>query len=104
MSNGPSWQSTAIAVVFILLVGAIFLVVYDRDGIDTAIKAWGVIGTLVGVVTGAIPTYFFGKSTIDAERKERLRAEADVRAVMSMVPPQVMAKIRQTYPQLWYRP
>jgi len=76
--DNQSWQSTLIALGFILLVGAIFVVVYARDGIDTALKAWGGPGTLVGVVVGIIPTYFFGKSATAAHAKASEQARSDL--------------------------
>jgi hypothetical protein len=45
----------------------IFVTVYQRDGIDAAIKAWGLVGTLVGVVIGAIPAYFFRQAAEKAQ-------------------------------------
>lgn len=73
--NSPSWQSTIIALALIALVGGIFMVVYIRDGIADALKAWGVLGTLVGVLVGAIPAYFFGQQTAAAARSESKTAK-----------------------------
>jgi hypothetical protein len=70
MSHSPSWQSTVIAVAFVALVGCIFLVVYSRDGIDAAMQAWGAVGTVVGVLTGAVPTYFFGRAANESLREQ----------------------------------
>ena len=60
--QGPSWPSTVIGLGFIALVGAIFLGVFYKSGMDPALKAWGAIGTLAGILTGAIPTYFFARA------------------------------------------
>lgn len=108
----PSWQSTLIALAFILLVGAIFLVVYVRDDIDTALKAWAGLGTLVGVVVGVIPTYFFGKAATEAQAKAGEQARSDLasekharelaerrnRAMMAAGGTKVVAKARAADP------
>jgi len=72
------WPAAVVAVAFIAFVAAIFLVVYNRDGIDTALKAWGAIGTVVGVVTGGIPSFFFHQTAKAAQRNtDALLAAAD---------------------------
>lgn len=63
----PNWPSAAVAIAFLAAVTVIFVVVYMHDGIDGAIKAWGAIGTLVGVVIGAIPSYFFHQAARRAQ-------------------------------------
>jgi hypothetical protein len=70
----PSWQSTIIALALIGLVGAIFIVVFEKEGTDAALKIWAAIGTVVGVMTGAIPTYFFGQKTATVLKQESDRA------------------------------
>ena len=59
MDKQPTWPSALVAVFLIASVTTIFVVVYLKEGADGAIKVWGAIGTLVGVVVGAIPSYFF---------------------------------------------
>lgn len=73
--KGPSWPSTVIALGFMALVGAIFLGVFYKSGIDPALKAWGAIGTLAGVVSGAIPTYFFGRASVDEVKEAAARGQ-----------------------------
>jgi len=72
-SNSPSWQSTLVALGLIALVGGIFIVVFEKSGTDDALKVWGGLGTLVGVLVGAIPTYFFGQQTTAAAQRETQR-------------------------------
>jgi hypothetical protein len=77
-TQGPSWPAAVVAVAFLALVGAIFLSAYYRDGVDAALKVWAAIGTLVGVVTGAIPSYFFRAAAQAAQRNvSALVAAAD---------------------------
>jgi hypothetical protein len=68
--SSPSWQSTFFAMVVILVVGGIFLAVFEKSGTDDAIKVWGALGTLVGAVVGAVPAYFFGQQGTAAAREE----------------------------------
>jgi hypothetical protein len=74
-NSSPTWQSTVIALALIALVGGIFLVVFLENGIADALKAWGALGTLVGVLVGAIPAYFFGQQTAAAARSESKTAK-----------------------------
>jgi len=72
------WPAAVVAVAFIAFVAAIFLAVYLKDGIDNALKAWGAIGTIVGVLTGGIPSFFFQQSAKTAQRNaSALLAAAD---------------------------
>ncbi len=112
MPNSPSWQSTVIALALIALVGGIFIVVFEQEGTGSALEVWAALGTIVGVIAGAIPTYFFGQQSLTAvkegtkvaekaaevaredsqqakdiaarEREERERAEQQARVVLSV--------------------
>jgi hypothetical protein len=100
MQDKPTWQSTVVGITLIGAVVAIFVVVFEKDGIDGALKAWAAIGTLVGVITGAVPTYFFGKSTaatmaesarsahaeLDQERRRRGNAEQRAQTLLGIDP------------------
>jgi ribosomal protein L9 len=91
--TAPSWQSTVIALALIALVGGIFIVVFEKEGTGEALKVWGALGTLVGVLVGAVPTYFFGQQaaavakeasktaqeTVEEERQKRQEAEESAR-------------------------
>lgn len=78
MNKGPNWPSAFVAVAFLAALTAIVLTVYSRDGLDGALKAWGAMGTLVGVVVGAIPSYFFRQAAEKAQRDANtLRLAAD---------------------------
>jgi hypothetical protein len=111
----PSWQSTVIALALITLVGGIFIVVYEKDGIDAGLKAWGAIGTLVGVVAGAVPTYFFGRVSAAAaqeqlqsavkqathERQRRDTAEDKASVVLGLAEPSLLESARSARPDLF---
>lgn len=59
--TSPSWQSTLIAIALMALVGGIFIVVFEKEGTGEALKVWGALGTIIGVLVGAVPAYFFGQ-------------------------------------------
>jgi hypothetical protein len=115
MTSKPSWQSTIIALAFIALVGGIFIAVYERDGTDAALKVWGALGTLVGVVVGAVPTYFFGQTAVAAHAQDartakesladattaRDAAERQAKALLAVADPQVVANARQLAPDMF---
>jgi hypothetical protein len=71
--HSPSWQSTLVALALIALLGGIFVVVFEKDGTDEALKVWGGLGTLVGVLVGAVPTYFFSRQATAVAQEETKR-------------------------------
>ncbi len=78
MSDGPGWPSAAVAIAIIALVGVMFWRATDGD----FATIWAGVGTVVGVVTGAIPSYFFRAQANKAvARAEAIAAEAPAEAV-----------------------
>lgn len=76
--ENPSWPSAFVAVAIIALVGVMFWKAVDAD--FTTI--WTGVGSVVGVVTGAIPAYFFHTQARKASaRAEAIAAEASPDAV-----------------------
>lgn len=77
-TQGPSWPSAIVALGFLAFLAVLFLVPYSRDGVDAALKVWSAVGTIVGILVGAIPSYFFGKAAQDAQKDANaLRMAAD---------------------------
>jgi gas vesicle protein len=72
-SSSPSWQSTVVAIVVLLMAGGIFVAVFEKSGTDDALQVWAALGTLVGAVIGAMPAYFFGQQGAAAAREEAQR-------------------------------
>jgi uncharacterized membrane protein YdjX (TVP38/TMEM64 family) len=100
-------QATLIAALFVLLVGAIVvtaLIVYD---IDDFLKVWAVLGTLVGILTGAIPSFFFAKTMTASQEEARVanrryeNAEQKLETVFAMAPSEIWTRARQSRPDLW---
>lgn len=74
MNTGPSWPSAVVAVAFIALVALMFyLAVNSSTSFDTI---WAGAGSVVGVVIGAIPTYFFAQQSQKSERRAQILAGA----------------------------
>jgi hypothetical protein len=74
----PSWPSAVVAVALIALVGVMFWRAVDAD----FATIWAGVGTLVGVLTGAVPSYFFHQDAAKArDRAEAIAANADPAAI-----------------------
>lgn len=67
MNTGPSWPSAVVAVAFIALVALMFYVAVNSTNSFSTI--WAAVGSIVGVVVGAIPSYFFAQQAQQAERR-----------------------------------
>jgi hypothetical protein len=65
MRTSDRWPSAAVAIAMMAMVAAIAGVALYRIGnnVDAYQKIWATMGGIVGVVIGAIPTYFFTKET-----------------------------------------
>jgi hypothetical protein len=59
-----NWPSTVVACMIILLIGTITTTAIVRYPADDALKVWAALGSIVGVVTGALVTYFFSRSAV----------------------------------------
>jgi hypothetical protein len=54
------WPATVVALGFLGVVGLVlWQALPDSSTVDDFLKVWAGVGTLVGVVTGAIPSFFF---------------------------------------------
>jgi hypothetical protein len=83
----PSWPSTVVAVAIIALVGVMFWKAVDED--FTTI--WTGVGSIVGVVTGAIPSYFF--------HAQAQKASARAEAITPHASTDLVAAARQKHPE-----
>lgn len=92
--NQPSWPSAVVAVAFIALVGVMFWKAVDSS--DFA-EIWAGVGTVVGVVVGLIPSYFF-KTQADRASDTADKAQAREAAIAAEASPQQVAEARRNNP------
>jgi phage shock protein PspC (stress-responsive transcriptional regulator) len=102
--NPSPGQSTVVAVGLLVLIGVVAGIALNEYDVDEFLKVWAVLGTLVGVVTGAVPAYFFAitASKAEDERKaaEDAKALADQRLqlVLGLAPAETLEKAREIDP------
>lgn len=70
--------SVIVALAIIALVGILMALAIVRETVDGALKLWGGLGTLIGLVVGTMGTYFFTK---DATQDKIASANAQKEAV-----------------------
>ena len=103
-SGGSTWHlrisRRLVAVCFIVLVGAITVVALEVYQVDEFLKVWAVIGTLVGVVTGAIPSFFFAVSNGKAQI-QRNQAEEKTQTVLGLSSPEAIREAAALRPDLF---
>lgn len=54
------WEEVVVAVAFMILISSIMLLAIARYDSENALKMWTALGPLVGFLTGAVLTRFFG--------------------------------------------
>jgi hypothetical protein len=87
MGDSNNWPAAVVAVAFIALVGVMFWKATDGD----FATIWAGVGTVVGVVTGSIPAYFF--------RTEARKAGARAEAIAGAAPAGTVEQARQAVPE-----
>lgn len=98
MNRAPSWQSVVVAVAVIALVGVFFVVgLRETDDTDDFLKVWAGLGTVVGVVAGAIPAFFF-KTQAEKAVEQAQGADARFRALAATATPDQMHDARTMAP------
>ncbi len=88
----PSWQATILALGFLGFVSFALWLAANHD--FTTI--WTAVGSIVGVVVGAIPSYFF-KTQSDLKSVEAAHAHSLAAALAAAVPPDVALQINDRY-------
>jgi len=68
------WPSAAVAITMIALIGFLMGLSVYKGGMDGALKMWAALGTLVGILTGSMATYFFTRTTTSAALREASHA------------------------------
>ena len=83
-----SWQSTVIALGFLVFTGFALWIAADHG--FSAI--WAGVGTIVGVLTGAIPSYFF--------KQQSDKATAKANALAGITEPTDYKELMDKHPEL----
>jgi hypothetical protein len=88
----PSWQSTVVALGFIAFAGlTVYVAATSNNGTNFS-TIWAGVGTVIGVLTGAIPAYFF-KQQADAQTKKAT-------AFAGLLPPATYTELTTAHPEL----
>jgi len=72
--------SVVVGVSLVLLVAAIMIVAIVRYDVDSVLKIWGALGTLLGLVVGTMGTYFFTKDQIQLKDSQVRTAQVALQA------------------------
>ena len=70
------------------------------DRYDEFSKAWRLVAPLVGIVIGAIPTYFFRSRAAAAEQKAE-KKQTQVETLLQRTEPAVAEQARAAAPAAW---
>lgn len=100
-TDRPAAASTIVALVLLIGVFVVFLSVFAVEGVDRALKAYSALGSMVGVITGSMATYFFTRETVTNERSHRDRAEQQAQTMMAAADEQAIERARAMRPDLF---
>jgi hypothetical protein len=96
-------QSSTVAVWALIVIGAIVvvaLIVYPAEGF---LRVWAVIGTLVGILAGALPAYYFAAAAGRAD-EERGRLEDKLQTLLAIGGTELVREAARLRPELFGRP
>jgi hypothetical protein len=82
------WPSAAVAVAVIALLGGIAITAIGKYPVDQFLQVWASLGPLLGVVTGAIATFFFTREAVKEVARfaaESAREAAEARRMIDYV-------------------
>ena len=99
MTPSPK-QATVIAVFYLLLVGVVAVIALTEYNVDDFLKVWAVLGTLIGVLTGAIPAYFFAVAAGGAQR-ERAIVEEKAQTLLGIADKKLLVEAAGVRPDLF---
>jgi hypothetical protein len=95
--NQQNWPAAIVALGFLGLLGVMF---WRATGSGDFTTIWASVGTVVGVVVGAIPSYFF-KTQADAVRGQADRARKRAELYAGAMEPQAVQKVHENHPELF---
>jgi hypothetical protein len=88
MQQQQSWQSTVIGLGFLAFAGFALWVAADHN----FSTIWAGVGTIIGVLTGAIPSYFF--------KQQSDKATAKATALAGIADPTAYKTLMDDHPEL----
>jgi ABC-type sugar transport system substrate-binding protein len=98
VDSRPNFPEAIVAVAFFGLLAFCLWLAVDRY--DEFNNAWGLVAPLVGVVIGAIPSYFFhSRATAAEERAEKKQVQVDT--LLQRTEPEVAEQARAAAPSAW---
>ncbi|HEV7585798.1 MAG TPA: hypothetical protein VGO14_08475 [Solirubrobacteraceae bacterium] len=100
-------QSTWIATLIVLFVAAIVITALSVYKVDDFLKVWAVIGTLVGVVTGAIPGFFFAATaqrTAKSVSENKAASDEKLQTLLGFSSPDALRAAVEARPDLFAGP
>jgi hypothetical protein len=90
------WPATVVALGFLALIGVMFWRATEGD--FEAI--WAGVGSIVGVVTGAIPTFFFRRDAQNAHEDAR-KAQARAEIMAGVAEPAEVKAVKAQHPEVF---
>jgi hypothetical protein len=96
-SSGPGWPSALVSVAIVALVGLMFWKAVDSTNFA---EIWAGVGTVVGVITGAIPAYFF-RTQVKQANEIAAKAEQKATAIAAEASPDAVEAARKRNPHLF---
>ncbi len=75
---GITWASAVVALGVIAAVAAIAITaIVHYASVDDALKFWSALSGLIGIITGAMVTYFFSRGTVQSATADAAAARED---------------------------
>jgi len=73
------WPAATVAIALIALIGAIIVTaILKYDSVDEALKIWGVMSTIVGLLVGGVGAHFFSQKAIDRAEDAATEAQESI--------------------------
>ncbi|MFF4391558.1 hypothetical protein ACFY0G_32935 [Streptomyces sp. NPDC001552] len=98
------WASTLIGLAFLALVAFTVRLAADHEDVE---QLWSIVGLIVGVAVGVIPSFFFAGQADVSEKKAQAaekkaeEVEKGARGLALEVSPARADTVRQQYPEIF---
>jgi len=81
MDKQVAWPSAVVATALLLVIGAVTVAAIAKYPVDDALKVWTALTAIVGVITGAVVSYFFTRSTVQQALEQTQKAHAQANSI-----------------------